>query len=301
MNNFETPILFLIFNRPDLTKIVFERIRVIKPKYLFIAADGPRTTHSNDDKKCAATRKIVLDMIDWNCEVKTLFRHENLGCALAVSQAITWFFEHVEMGIILEDDCYPDLSFFSFCEKLLIFYNNNGRVMHIGGTNWQLGKKRGEGSYYFSSFAHVWGWATWKRCWSKYDHNIHYKINLKKQFKTRIELKFWQNALNSLKENKVDSWAYRWKFSIWENHGLCIVPQSNLVVNYGFGNDSTHTSNKSSNYHQIKLDSLKEHIKHPSKMKILKKADVFTIKTHYMNQNSITNRIISLIKGTLKP
>ena len=122
---FETPVLFLIFNRPDLSQQVFERIREIKPKQLFVAADGPRATHPDDAQKCADARRVTLNIIDWECEVKTLFRDENLGCGLAVSQAITWFFEQVEMGIILEDDCYPDLSFFRFCEKLLDYYKRH--------------------------------------------------------------------------------------------------------------------------------------------------------------------------------
>ena len=110
----DTPVLFLIFNRPDVTEKVFSQIKKATPKQLFIAADGPRAANAEDQVECAKTRQLVLDMIDWECEVKTLFREENLGCGLAVSQAITWFFEHVEMGIILEDDCYPDLSFFRF-------------------------------------------------------------------------------------------------------------------------------------------------------------------------------------------
>ena len=156
---FEIPVLFLIFNRPDLTKIVFERIREVSPKQMFIAADGPRKEHPEDVEKCESARKIVLDMIGWDCEVKTLFQKKNLGCGLAVSQAITWFFEHVEEGIILEDDCLPDLSFFSYCSTLLEYYKLSPNVMHISGDNFQQGKKRGPNSYYFSKYIHCWGWA----------------------------------------------------------------------------------------------------------------------------------------------
>ena len=101
---FDTPILFLIFNRPDLTARVFDRIREVQPKYLYVAADGPRIDKPEDVEKCESARKVVLDQIDWPCELKTLFRQENLGCGIAVSQAINWFFEHVEQGIIIEDD-----------------------------------------------------------------------------------------------------------------------------------------------------------------------------------------------------
>ena len=159
-NMFNTPILFLIFNRPEVTFAVFEQIQKIQPKYLFIAADGPRNYKENE--LCKATRDVV-QKIDWDCELKTLFRNENLGCAKNVSSAIKWFFDHVEKGIILEDDCYPDLSFFSFCEELLNYYDNNDRIMAISGFNAQLGIKRTKHSYFFAEIPLVWGWATWRK------------------------------------------------------------------------------------------------------------------------------------------
>ncbi|NJK84271.1 MAG: hypothetical protein HC912_11250 [Saprospiraceae bacterium] len=90
-----TPVLFLVFNRPEPTQRVFERIREARPKQLFIAADGPREGKEGEKEKTEAVRKFILNAVDWDCEVKTLFREKNLGCGQAVSQAITWFFEHV--------------------------------------------------------------------------------------------------------------------------------------------------------------------------------------------------------------
>jgi len=168
---FNTPILFLVFNRPNTTQRVFNVIRQVKPKQLFVAADGPRRDKGADEEKCEATREIVKQ-IDWDCEVKTLFREENLGCGKAVSSAITWFFENVEEGIILEDDCLPNLDFFGYCEELLDRYRDNREVMFIGGDNFQKGKKWGDASYYFSAYNHVWGWATWKRTWDIYDFKL---------------------------------------------------------------------------------------------------------------------------------
>lgn len=106
-----TPVLFIVFNRVQTTQQVFDRIKQVQPKYLFVAADGPRPDKPDDIQKCADTRKII-EQIDWDCELKTLFREENRGCGYGPAEAITWFFEHVEYGIILEDDCLPSLSFF---------------------------------------------------------------------------------------------------------------------------------------------------------------------------------------------
>jgi len=90
-SQFDVPILFLIFRRPHTTAKVFERIKKVKPKKLYIAADGPRDWVPGEAEKVQATRKYVLDNIDWECEVKTLLRDKNLGCGKAVSEAINWF------------------------------------------------------------------------------------------------------------------------------------------------------------------------------------------------------------------
>src|SRR4051812_35098447 len=134
-----TPILFLIFNRPDVTQSVFNAIREARPKQLFVAADGPRKGNKTDDAKCREARSIIK--VDWPCELKTLYREENLGCRRAVSSGISWFFSLVEEGIVLEDDCLPHPDFFPYCEELLARYRDNPRIMHISGGNYQFGQK----------------------------------------------------------------------------------------------------------------------------------------------------------------
>ena len=156
----QTPVLFLIFNRPDTTEKVFDAIRAAKPLRLYVASDGPRANQSGEDQIVNKVREISTS-VDWSCEVKTLFQKENLGCKKAVSKGITWFFEQEKQGIILEDDCLPHPDFFVFCENLLEHYADNKHVWAITGDNFQNGQKRGEGSYYFSRYNHVWGWASW--------------------------------------------------------------------------------------------------------------------------------------------
>lgn len=191
---FNTPILFLIFNRPETTEKIFRRIREIQPRRLFISADGPRLNKLNEEKKCAESRKIA-NGVDWECEVKTHFSERNLGCRLGVSSGINWFFNNVQEGIILEDDCLPDTSFFYFCTALLEHFQNNERIMHIGGVNFQDGRTRGTGSYYFSKLSHIWGWATWKRAWNKYNVDIpHYPQLLKeKMLSSLFRIQQWKS------------------------------------------------------------------------------------------------------------
>lgn len=170
MYKIKSPVLFLVFNRPESTKRVFEQIRKGKPDQLFIAADGPRKDKVYEQELCRQTREILL--IDWDCDLKTLYREENLGCGKAVFSAIDWFFSHVSQGIILEDDCLPQADFFRFCDETLDKYVDNDQILEISGTNLQGGTVIGDGSYYFSRYGGIWGWATWSRAWNKYDFNM---------------------------------------------------------------------------------------------------------------------------------
>lgn len=245
----KTPVLFLVFNRPDKTRTVFGSIRQAKPERLFVAADGPRKGRKEDEELCRETREIIRQ-VDWPCDIKTLFREENLGCKRAVSSAIDWFFEHVEEGIILEDDCLPDQSFFKFCEEMLERYRENERVGMISGNNFQFGKLQNDHSYYFSKYSHIWGWATWRRAWRKYDVNISSWPELKKRHKLSymFNLKdryYWKSIFNDTYAGKIDTWDYQWTYACFMNNYLSIMPAVNLVSNIGFSDEhSTHTRHR---------------------------------------------------------
>lgn len=295
MSQFETPILYLIFNRPDLVKQTFSKIKELKPKHLFLAADGPRKKNLEDIPKCKECKEWVLAEIDWDCELKTLFREENMGCGLAVSEAITWFFEHVEMGIILEDDCLPDLSFFYFCEKLLLHYKDKNRVMHIGGNNFQDNQIRGNASYYYSNYPHIWGWATWRRAWKLFDYKIFENNHLSKEFLFNVfkadgPTSFWLRIQESLKKEHKSIWDYQWSLSIYSNMGIAINPNYNLVKNIGFGEHATHTLNGIS----IEVASIEIPLRHPERIQICHKADKHTFRKFLAPKTSIKNHLRNL-------
>lgn len=244
----DTPVLFLIFNRPDTTFKVFEEIRSQKPKKLYIAADGPRNEKAGENELCDQS-KAIIHKIDWECEVKTLFREDNLGCKSAISSAINWFFEQEERGIILEDDCLPCESFFLFCEQMLINYQNDEEIMMISGTNYLFGKYKKSNAYYKSTLTIIWGWATWKRAWKKMDLSI--SINepsiIYDRFKNITYSNYLLKSLQSANEKKINSWAVYWSFSIILNKGYAIVPLKNQVSNIGI--EGTHTAEKKSLSH----------------------------------------------------
>ena len=247
MNNFQPPILFIIFNRPDTTIQVFNEIKKIKPSKLYVVADGPRVGKEGEQEKCEETRKII-DLVDWECEVFKNFSDVNLGCKKRVSSGIDWFFENVEQGIILEDDCLPDQSFFRFCEELLDKYKNDERVGMISGDNFQFGRVKNEASYYFSRYSHIWGWATWGRAWQKYDVNISSWPQIKKDkilnkvFSNRRDFYYWSAIFDDVYNNKIDTWDYQWSFTCFVNNYLSAMPSVNLISNVGFNQDeATHT------------------------------------------------------------
>lgn len=244
---FATPVLVIIFNRPELTRKIFDQIRKVKPLFLFIAADGPRPDVPGDLEKCAATREISNE-INWECELRTLFREDNRGCGHGPAEAITWFFDHVEEGIILEDDCLPDERFFPFCAELLERYRTNEHIAMISGTNLLGQWKPNRQSYLFSALGGTWGWASWRRAWSYFDYSA--AAWKTAEGKRRVEetlgrKSFFRHFSNEFdfyfKEQRRDVWDFQWYFSRLYHGGYSIVPAVNLISNIGFDGDGTHT------------------------------------------------------------
>jgi hypothetical protein len=283
-HSFHTPILFLIFNRPDTTERVFQQIRALKPKRLFVSADGPRSHIPGEAELCTQTRSIIKQ-IDWDCEVKTRFSEKNQGCKIGVSSGIDWFFQNVVEGIILEDDCLPDITFFNFCEILLNYYRNDSRIMHICGTNFQDGKIRGTGSYYFSAINHVWGWATWKRAWDKYDVNIENYPELLEQkvissmYSSPKMEKYWRKNFKLVHSKRKDTWDFQWQYAVSVHHGLAIIPNKNLVSNIGFDTNATHTIDDFHPCANRKLDSINT-LNHPMFFVPDLRADYYTFRKY---------------------
>jgi hypothetical protein len=294
----QTPILFIVFNRPYETKRVFESIRKVKPKELYIAADGPRIGNNKDAENTNLTRGIIKN-IEWDCKVKYLLSDNNLGCKLAVSSAINWFFENVEEGIIIEDDCLPNEAFYNFCSTLLEKYRNDKEVMHIGGTNFQNNNIISNESYYFSRITHIWGWATWKRAWIYYDvlmrnynTTILKKIFLDYKFNPD-SLTYFLKAFNNVYHNKIDTWDYQWTYTVWRENGLAIIPNENLVSNIGFNSNSTHTLDGGEIYGNLKTNNI-EKIIHPLSKIVNNSADTYTFKKWFVKR-TLLKRIIDKI------
>jgi hypothetical protein len=278
----QSPILFIIFNRPDTTQRVFDKIKEAQPQRLYVAADGPRATKPAEAEMCEQVRAIIKQ-VDWPCDVKTLFRDSNLGCKHAVSSAIDWYFENEEEGIILEDDCLPANDFFRYCDTMLERYRYDTRIRHVGGCNLQMGKKWGDASYYFSNMTHVWGWAGWRRVWKEYDKELsrYHSNEVRPQLETIFSDKFivdtWEELFNHVKGGRIDTWDYQLGFLNFFNNSLSVIPNVNLISNIGFGENSTHTTDANSLNANLPLGKLGD-ITHPLYVLPQKGADLFTLR-----------------------
>lgn len=294
------PIAFIIFNRPEHAQKVFNEIRNARPEKLFIIADGPRTPA--ESALCEETRAVVT-RIDWPCEVRRNYADVNLGVKQRISSGITWFFEHVSEGIILEDDCLPDQSFFPYCKELLERYKDDTRIMHISGDNFQQNNSKFacKESYYFSRIPHVWGWATWRRAWNLYDAEMKRWPEVKKLrtlgpvFKNYGVYEYLSYSWDVHYENKKDNWDRQWVFACALYGGACINPAVNLVSNIGFGNNSTHTKEMRW-FADMPRHAMSFPLAHPKNISIDRSADAYTFRELFDIDRKIYHRILRPIK-----
>lgn len=276
---FNTPILLLLFNRPKHTQTVLNQLRLIRPAVLYVHCDGPRIDRPGEEVEVQAVRDC-LTSIDWPCSIKTFFRPENAGLREGVYGAINWFFSEVEKGIILEDDCVPDLSFFRYCEELLDYYEREEKVMHIGGSN--LGEyltNQYEESYVISKFTFVWGWASWRRAWKKMNLSMGgFEAFVKERIiqdlcDDGMAQAYMLEKFRATKARENNSWAYAWSYSILAAKGLTIVPGKNLVQNTGIGTSgATHTVNSDPKA-RLKASPMAFPLKHPASLERRKGLD----------------------------
>lgn len=251
---FDTPVLFMMFNRPESTQEVFDVIRRIQPSKLFVAADGPRPDREGEKDLCERTRLIVTNGVMWDCDLHLLFRDENMGCGKAVKEALDWFFSTVDEGIILEDDTLPDVSFFSYCEKMLNLYRNEKKVWSISGFNFGADAMFQKENFMFARFMNMWGWATWKRSYDKVDYSLtKWKSSINKELYTSILVQdnlldtdmkwfaFWFKTFGLIANNHLDTWDYQWVYSQLLNDQVTIYPSVNMIENIGFKANATHT------------------------------------------------------------
>jgi hypothetical protein len=260
------PVLLVVFNRPEKTRRVIEALRQVKPARLFVAADGPRPGRPDDIEKCRLARQAVSE-IDWPCDLKTRFLDENVGCDPSVSAAIHWFFEHVEQGVILEDDCVPHPDYFRFCSEMFERYADDARIMQVSSFA-PYPDRCHPYDYHFSRSYRCWGWGTWRRAWAlyfdaleRYDDSIDQM--LRAYFTSSAKYAERKKLYETFRMGKRDNWDFKWNVACYAQNALCIVPEKNLMTNIGFDEESTHTVKASPIFAHLQTEPLEFPLRHP--------------------------------------
>jgi hypothetical protein len=279
---FDIPILLILYKRPESTQRCIEVLWKIKPNTILVAADGPRD--EAEQRQCFAARQQI-DKIDWLCEIERDFSDYNLGCGVRVYTAVDWALSLHEAVIVLEDDCIAHPSFFSFCQNVLNYYRDDERIMHISGNNFQPNQPSTRYSYYFSKYTHAWGWATWRRAWQYFD----WRLNLWPEFKALgglgawcsdpLEINYWTSIFDMVHGGSRDIWDYQWNATCLMQSGLAVLPNVNLVANIGFGEDATHTKNRSA-FLELPVHDIGE-IVHPPVVMRNVEADKYTFNHNF--------------------
>lgn len=299
----QTAVLLIAFNRPDTTKKVFDQIRKARPLKFYFAVDAARTAKGDVEKKLNEQVKKIAKLVDWPCELHTLFRTENRGCGYGPAEAISWAFENEDRLIVLEDDCVPNHSFFRFCDDMLERYEDDMRVNIISGRSHHQGSKFFDNyDYIFTHYAHTWGWATWKRAWKQFDMKMSDYPSFVKNggtnnvFYDKKEAEFWEkqfeNVYNNIEKEVSHSWDMQWVYARLKEGGLGIVPACNMISNIGAGN-GTHTS---SGFKDIPTEEMQNPIRHPHFVSLIKEYEDLHFSSHVCKSSPFWERFINLIK-----
>lgn len=291
----ETPVVLFVFNRPSATQRVFEAIAQVRPARMLLVADGPRAGKVGEAELCQQVREVV-NCIDWPCDISTNFSDSNLGCQERIVSGLNWVFSLVEQAIILEDDCLPDPSFFPYCQELLERYRGDSRIAYISGTNLVENEIKTRDSYVFSSFGGIWGWATWRTQWQRYDRYLKDWPLLKadrvldQSFDDPKTAAYWSKIFDEMYQRTgPNTWDYQWQYTCLINNSLTAVPSVNLIANIGFGNDATHTIEEDARF-MLPAKSLSFPLRHPVSFIPLRSMDRLTQR---LRTASIIRRILA--------
>ena len=298
------PVLLIAFNRPDTTKIVFDKIRDVRPIKLYVALDGPRLNKEREEILCKEVQDIVRN-VDWTCEVYYKINEINKGAEVTVSSAISWVLQNEEYVIILEDDIVAPMSFFYFMQEMLERYKNDHRIGIVSGCNYTPIDCKGGEDYFFAKYGHSWGWGTWKRTWDKFDLNTTISDE-------HLSMKYLKTISNS----KAEAGYYRKKFlrikkngpgnSTWDNIGgyifrvngyMNIVPRVNLTSNIGIY--GLHANGINKHYYRP-FDETFKVIKHPAKIELNVEYDKHHFKTYINRKRPIFSRILKKINNLFR-
>ncbi|HIK55280.1 MAG TPA: glycosyltransferase family 2 protein [Synechococcales cyanobacterium M55_K2018_004] len=299
----QTPIALIIFKRPSTTEKVFQVIRQAQPTKLFVIANAPREGNEEEAIQCEQARAIV-ERVDWDCQVFKRYSPTHNPVGKQIAGGIDWVFEQVEEAIFIEDDCLLHPTFFPFCEAMLDRYRNDTRIFSVSAQNTQMGHRRTEYSYYFSRYARLWGWASWRRAWHYYDYSMKYWPEVQRTgllhniLEDSRSVQYWTDLFDRTYRGEIQTWDYQWTLSYWLQSGLSIVPEVNLVNHIGFGPDASHLQTLHTKTAAMPMAAMEFPLKHPPYVVRHVQADRFTQRVDY--EGGWVNQVKNTVKRMLR-
>jgi hypothetical protein len=244
------PVIYIFFNRPEVTRRTFGALCQLRPARLHLIADGPRADRPGEAARCRETRRLVEQMIDWECQVTRDYAETNLGCGRRLATGLTAAFAMLGEAIVLEDDILPHPDFFPFCDAMLAAHRDDPHIHSISGFQ-PLGRYApARGPVVPSLFSGIWGWASWQRAWQDYRFNLSEALaapGMREEIRAYLGNDFNCNAhlhdFDELGLGRVDTWDFQWSFALLAHRRVTLVSTVNLIQNLGFGVEATHTVN----------------------------------------------------------
>jgi hypothetical protein len=301
---FEVPVLLIGYNRPEILQKNLAVLSKLRFRKLYISIDGAKEGDTKNEELVLECKKLA-EGINFAEEIIHIYPDGNLGCGLGVFSSISEVLKREEFVIILEDDCIPALSFFPFCEELLIKYKNDNKVWMISGHNFSEGYLTNISSYFFSQYFHSGAWAVWRRSWQKLIFDPKHSLSLLDEFRnTSFKTKqvrdfFYKVFSQNLFKTDYDGWDFQFFLRMILSNGLSIIPKKNLVSNIGL--HGTHTQGEHF-YYNLPVDDKFEIINHPVFVEADNGYDEYHFKNHWLKwgKRKLITRISSRITKILR-
>ncbi|MCC7502587.1 MAG: hypothetical protein IT229_08670 [Flavobacteriales bacterium] len=298
------PVLITAFTRYDTTRVVMEAVRKARPPRLYFACDGPR----NEAEKVKTDRvRSLVELVDWPCELHTLFHEKNKGSKYGMAANFTWFFDQEPEGVILEDDIEPAQSFFWFAQELLERYRHDERIWAIIGNNLSTeGVEKSPEGYWYTAHGYgaYWGWAGWKRSWDRFDIDMKAWPEMRDsdEFNAFFLSQGERSEVRELFEHTWDltiptAWDYQFDLAKIRAGAVNILPNVNLCRNIGFGEGGTHTVSSKDPRNQSYLHEAAFPLVAPEQVSIDPDRDLAYFNAYI--RRPLFRRIKSAVKGLL--
>lgn len=269
------PVLLTAFKRYDTARMVMEAIRKAKPPRFYFACDGPR---NEAERERTDKVRTLVELVDWPCELHTLFHEQNKGTKYGMVENMDWFFDREPEGIVLEDDIVPAQSFFWFAQELLERYRNDERIWAIIGNNLSTGGSiKDPQGYWFMAHGYgaYSGWAGWRRSWELFDMDMKdwpqvrdqgvFKDHFLSSGERREAMKIFENTWNGM---IAGAWDYQFDYAKMKARAVNIIPNVNLCRNVGFGDDATHSVSLRDPRNQEHLHEAAWPLEHPASITV---------------------------------